>query len=120
MKIPTERCEWLMKDKIAGGGTTMQDYELAEDLLEARKQLSDLQARLKKANVNVAEMAQELLDARQKIAKLIDLFDKTADHHCSGMCGHDDYLKKKDILTHDEWVKYAEDIMREVENADKN
>ena len=62
----------------------------------------------------------ELLDARQKIAKLIDLFDKTADHHCSGMCGHDDVLKKKGILTHDEWVKYADEVMREVENANKN
>ena len=70
--------------------------------------------------VNVAELAQELLDARQKIAKLIDLFDKTADHHCSGMCGHDDVLKKKGILTHDEWVKYADEVMREVENANKN
>ena len=57
MKIPNERCEWLMKDKANGGGTTMQDYELAEDLLEARKQLSDLRTRLKKAMTEIRHAA---------------------------------------------------------------
>ena len=63
MKIPNERCEWLMKDNINGGGTTMQDYELAEDLLEARKELSDLRARLKKA---VEEIVAYRNSAREK------------------------------------------------------
>jgi len=59
MIVPNERCEWLINDYYGTGSTTMQECELAQDLLDVRKELDDLLCRLREAKEEINRLCKE-------------------------------------------------------------